>query len=296
MLREERALRWAIVASVGSALVKLVTGLATGSMAMASSAADSIGDVIISVANLFVVRFSEAAPDEEHNYGHGKIEGLGAMFEGGFIGAAGLFILYGGVDKLLHPQPAAQGWLGIIVMVPVLFTTLAVVRYMRKVARETGSLVLRADALHYESDVWMNTGVLLSLVLTRLTGRGEIDAVVSLGIAVWMVRASLSVVREGFDVVMDRSLPAPMVEQVRAAIVAGPGVVAYHDLRTRGGKDPLVDVHVEVAPTMTALELHDLHLQILSSVQAIAGASARVLLHADPLGHADGDHEGPIAE
>jgi len=289
-LREEKAIRLAIVTSVLGAGVKLGVGLSTGSMAMVSSAADSIGDIIISVANLFVVRLSDEEPDEEHNYGHAKIEGLGAMFEGGFIGAAGGFVLYSAIAALVEGRHAPPSDLAILTMLPVLAMTLGTVGYMRKVARETGSLVVKADAVHYESDVWMNLGVLVSLVAVKLTGRPELDAIVSVGIAAWMLRASVQVVREGFDVVMDRSLPAEQVTALRAMVAAAPGVRSFHDFRTRGGKVPHVDVHVVVHPAMTAQALHDLHLHVLAEARRIVGPSTRVLLHADPEG--DEDHAG----
>lgn len=281
MLREERAIRFAIGASVLGAGLKLGVGVYTGSMAMISSAVDSFGDIIVSVANLFVVRIADEAPDEDHNYGHGKIEGVGAMFEGGFIGAGGLFILYGGVERLLGGAHASEPGLGILVMVPVIALTFAVVTYMRRVARETGSLVVKADALHYATDIWMNLGVLGSLLLVKATGHAEIDAIVSIAIAALMLRGSYGVAREGFDVIMDRSLPPDIVKQVREALGATPGVRSFHDVRTRGGKHPHVDAHLVVPPALTARELHDMHLDVQSRIRTIVGPATKVLLHAD---------------
>ncbi len=281
MLREERAIRVAIGSSVLGAGLKLGVGMYTGSMAMVSSAVDSLGDIIISVANLFVVRIAEEAPDEDHNYGHGKIEGVGAMFEGGFIGAGGLFILYGAVQRLLTGAPASDPGLGILVMLPVLAMTFGVVHYMRKVARETGSLVVKADALHYATDIWMNLGVLASLVLVKLTNRPEIDGVMSIGIAAVMLKGSFGVVREGFDVIMDRSLEPEVVAKVCEVFASTPGVRSFHDVRTRGGKHPHVDAHLVVPPEMTAQQLHDMHLDVQARVRAIVGPATKVLLHAD---------------
>ncbi len=293
-VRQQRVIRLAIGVSVLGVVAKLAVGMHTGSMALAASAMDSLGDIIISLANLVVVRIAASDPDEEHNFGHGKIEGLGAMFEGGFIGAAGLFVIYGAVHQLTGGGAAHDSLLGVAVMVPLLLANLVVVGAMRRVADATGSLVVRADALHYATDVWMNGGVLASLVLVRLTGIAAIDPIVSIAIALTMLRASVHVVREGFDVVMDRSLPAEMVAKVQAILTEAPGVRSFHELRTRGGSVPHVDAHVVVDPAMTAQALHDMHLLVMARIREVAGPRARVLLHADP--HDDQEDGGVMVE
>lgn len=280
--REARAVRVAIANAVVGAVTKLTVGILTGSMALISSAVDSIGDLVISAANLIVLRISHRAPDEEHNYGHAKIEGLGAMFEGGFICAAAGFIGYEAARRAVVGDTAHDPTLGIVVMLPLLAATIATVLYMRKVARETGSLVIKADALHYAVDVWTNLGVLASLVLVRLTGAPWIDTVVSLAFSVYMIVASARIVREGFDVIMDRSLDPGPVARLRELLAACDRIDSFHDLRTRGGKQPIVDFHVVVDPEMTARAAHDLFLELQAKVRAIVGPTTKVLIHVDP--------------
>lgn len=282
---EERAIRIAIACSVVGALVKASAGVVTGSMSMISSAVDSLGDLFVSIANLFVVRYGDQPPDEDHNYGHAKIEGLGAMFEGGFIFAAAIFIVYEAAHKALIGEESHDSMLGIAVMLPVLGMTVATVLHLRKVARQTGSLVVKSDALHYATDVWVNVGVLVSLALVRLTGKPVIDSVVSIGIALFMLRSSVQVVREGFDVVMDKSLDADVVEKLREMLGACARVESFHDFKTRRGRIPHVDFHVVVRPEMSAREVHDLFLDLQRDVRAIAGPTTKVLMHADPSPH-----------
>jgi cation diffusion facilitator family transporter len=282
MRAEERAIHVAIACSIVGAIAKMSAGVATGSMAMISSAADSLGDLLVSIANLFVIRYGDRPPDEEHNYGHAKIEGLGAMFEGGFIFAAGLFIVYESIHKALIGEHGHGSALGIAVMVPILGVTVATVAYLRKIARQTGSLVVKSDALHYATDVWVNVGVLVSLVLVRITGLPIIDTVISIGIAAFMVRSSVGVVRDGLDVVMDRSLDADVVRRISTLLNGVRAIESFHDFKTRRGKIPHVDFHVVVRPTMTAKEVHDLFLELRRDIRAIAGPSTKVLMHADP--------------
>ncbi|MBX7196758.1 MAG: cation diffusion facilitator family transporter [Sandaracinaceae bacterium] len=282
--REVRAIQVAIACSVIGASTKLVVGILTGSMSMISSAVDSLGDLLVSMVNLVVVRVSDAPPDDDHNYGHAKIEGLGAMFEGGFIFAAGVFILYEAGHKIWIGEESHDSTLGIVVMLPVLAMTIATVLYLRKVARETGSLVVKSDALHYLTDVWVNVGVLVSLVLVRLTGLPIIDPVISMLIALYMLYSSLHIVREGLAIVMDESLDKDVVDKVQAALRATPGIESFHDFKSRKGKIPHVDFHVVVRPEMTTKAVHDLFLELQAKVREIVGPSTKVLMHADPLG------------
>ena len=212
MSREIRAIQVAIACSIIGTLTKTIVGVITGSMTMISSAVDSAGDLMVSIVNLFVVRLSDREPDEEHNYGHAKIEGLGAMFEGGFIIAAGSFIIYEALHKAMIGEVSHDSLLGIAVMVPLLVLTSGTVLYLRRVAGETGSLVIKADALHYATDVYVNVGVLVALSLVWLTHEPLIDTAISIGIALYMLWSSVHIVREGFDVVMDRSLDKVIVD------------------------------------------------------------------------------------
>jgi cation diffusion facilitator family transporter len=292
MGREVRAIQVAIVSSVIGAIVKAVAGVITGSMTMISSAVDSLGDLMVSVANLFVVRLSARGPDDDHNYGHAKIEGLGAMFEGGFICAAGGFIAYEAIHKAIVGEVSHDSVLGILVMLPILAMTIGTVAYLRKVARATGSLVIKADALHYTTDVYVNIGVLISLALVKLTGLPIFDTVISVGIAGYMVFSSLHIVRQGFDVVMDRSLDKPVVDQLTTLLAACREIHSFHDFKTRTGKIPHVDFHVVVPAEMTARAVHDLYITLRDQIRGVVGPATKVLMHADPLGDDDEASDG----
>ena len=284
MRRETRAIQVAIACSVIGAATKLTVGFITGSMSMITSAVDSLGDLFISVVNLFVIRFAGQAPDDEHNYGHHKIEGLGAMFEGGFIFAAGCFIVYEAIHKITVGEVSHDSVLGIAVMLPILAMTFGTVLYLRKIAKETGSLVVKADALHYTTDVHVNIGVLVPLVLVKLTGKPIMDSIISIGIALYMIYSSLHVLKEGFGLVMDKSLDADVVKKLTGVLAACGKIIGFHDFKTRAGRIPHVDFHIVVRPDMTALEVHDVYLELRAAIRAIAGAETKVLMHTDPVG------------
>ncbi|MFO0592156.1 MAG: cation diffusion facilitator family transporter [Polyangiaceae bacterium] len=284
MKRETRAIQVAIACSVLGAATKLTVGFITGSMSMITSAVDSLGDLFISVVNLFVIRVAAEAPDEEHNYGHHKIEGLGAMFEGGFIFAAACFIIYEAIHKITVGEVSHDSVLGIVVMLPILAMTFGTVTFLRKVAKETGSLVVKADALHYMTDVWVNVGVLVSLLLVKLTGKPIVDSIISIGIALYMIYSSIHVLKEGFGLVMDKSLEPDVVKKLTSVLTECRQIQGFHELKTRAGRIPYVDFHIEVRPDMTAKEIHDLYLVLRGKMREIAGEETMVLMHTDPTG------------
>jgi cation diffusion facilitator family transporter len=282
--REIRAIQVAIACSVIGVVTKFTVGFITGSMSMISSAVDSVGDLLVSVANLFVVRIAAKEADDDHNYGHAKLEGLGAMFEGGFIFAAATFIIYEAIHKIIVGEVSHDSTLGILVMLPILALTAGTTLFLRKVAKETGSVVVKADAVHYGSDVWVNVGVLVALVLVRLTGKPVIDSIISIVIALSMFRASWHVVREGFGIVMDESLDALTVAKLRTLLESTTTIESFHDLKTRAGKVAIVDFHVVVAPQTTTAAVHHIYLGLRVRIRDVVGSSTKVLMHADPSG------------
>lgn len=272
----------AMAAALVGAAIKFSVGLWASSLALLTSAADSLGDMLVSAVNFAVVRLAERPPDDDHNYGHAKVEGLGAMFEGGFIFAAGSFVIYESAQSLRHPTAAPDTALALWAMAPVLLLTGVTVWNMRRVAAATGSVVLRADALHYATDIYMNLGVLVALIAVRLTGFATLDAIIAIGLALYMLYASWGIVREGFDIVMDKSLPADVAERVQQQIATHAEIISVHDFKTRAGKIPHVDFHIVVAPVMSVAELHALFLRLREEIRGLVGAQTKVMMHADP--------------
>ncbi len=272
----------AIACSIIGAVAKFVVGYLTGSMSMISSAVDSVGDLFVSFTNLFVVRIAAREPDDDHNYGHAKAEGLGAMFEGGFIFASGAFIIYESIHRLTTPGHEQEPMLGILVMLPLIGMTIGTVAFLRKIAAETGSVVVKADAVHYASDIYLNVGVLVALGLVKLTGLWMIDPIIAILLALNMFRASWGVVREGVAIVMDESLDKETVAKVREVLDSTKGIDSFHDLKTRVGRIPHVDFHVVVAGETTTEQVHDVYLEIRRRIREIVGPTTKVLMHADP--------------
>ncbi|MBS2022357.1 MAG: cation transporter [Deltaproteobacteria bacterium] len=282
MSPELRAIRLALATSIVGAIVKFAAGGITGSMTLLSSAVDSFGDFVVSLMNLFVLKVAAQGPDAEHNYGHAKAEGLGAVFEGGFICSSGGYLIYESIHRAFRGERMSQSMIGIAVMIPLTALTAVTVLVLRRTAQKTGSLVIKADAAHYATDVVTNLGVLLALVLVHLTGLSWLDLAISVGLALYMIYSGLHVLRDGVDLVMDHSLPPDATERVRGVLRNCKRILSFHDLRTRAGRTPIVDVHIVVPGDTPAKEVHEVFDELQAGLRGAVGPETKLVLHADP--------------
>jgi len=238
-------------------IVKLVLGIASGSVAVLASAIDSLLDMLVSGFNFFAIKKSEEHPDDEYHYGKGKIQAIAAVIEGTIITMSGIYIIYeaikklstGSVTTLLSPSIAAMT-LSIII-------TYLLVQYLLKVARETDNLVIKADALHYTTDLWSNAAVLLALGLVYMTGIDAIDAIIGLGIGLYIIYSAYGIVHEGVEILLDRALDAEMVEKIGEILSKHSEITSYHWLKTRtDGTTNFVEFHMVLRPNILLLEAH----------------------------------------
>jgi cation diffusion facilitator family transporter len=278
------AARLSILAAAFLILLKAGAGWLTGSISVLASLLDSAMDVFASLLNYIAVRAASRPADEDHYYGHGKAESLAGLFQSVVIGASGLFLIWEAVRRLLTPQKTKAEWIGVVTMVVAIAVSAALVRRLRRVAAETESPALASDALHYVTDVYINLGVLLALIITRITGWTQADPIISIAIAIYILWSAVYVARESIDILMDRGLPVDVNEKV-ADIVAkykGEGVLGFHNLRTRrSGSQRFVDLHLEVQRQKPFEEAHDLTVKVLREIEAEI-PRVSVHIHTDP--------------
>jgi ferrous-iron efflux pump FieF len=291
------ASRRAIAAARASVVVastlgggKLLVAIFTGSVALAASFVDSLTDVFASSVNLVAIRLASRSPDEEHRYGHGKAEGLAGMFQGSVVGFSAVYLIVESVRRLLEPRPVAHDVWGIAAMAVAASASLALTVYLRRVARETGSVALRADSAHYASDVWMNLAVLAGISLMAATGVLWIDAALGLAVSGLVLRSSWGVVRASVDELMDRGLPEDVVARVREVIATEvPEVRGIHDFRTRrAGPTRFVDLHVSLDRRLSFPDAHRLSERVVQAIErCLPGTVVQVHADPDPLEPAD---------
>lgn len=209
--RAERLLRRATYASVTTAsiliLAKAIAWGLTGSVSVLASLIDSLLDLGASTANLFAVRYALQPPDADHRFGHGKAESLAGLAQATFVAGSAVFLVFEAIDRLSHPRDIEQLGVGIGVFSFAIFATLTLFLYQRHVVKHTGSTAIRADALHYATDLLTATSVIVALVLSTVLGWVSADAWLALLIAAFILYSAWQIARDALQILMDRELP-----------------------------------------------------------------------------------------
>lgn len=237
--------------------VKLVIGVAGGSVAVLASAIDSLLDMLVSILNFFAIKKSEENPDEEYHYGKGKVQAVAAVIEGTVITISGLYIIYEAVMKLMHGRETSLLLPSIVAMTISIVVTYALVAYLLKTAKDTGSIVIKADALHYQTDLWSNGAVLLALGVVWISGYDVVDAIFGLGIGIYIIYSAYAIIVEGVEILLDKALDGEIVASIGEILSKHPQITSYHWLRTRtDGSTNFVEFHMVLRPSMLLLEAH----------------------------------------
>ncbi len=238
-------------------LVKLLIGIASGSVAVLASAIDSLLDMAVSLFNFFAIKKSEEDPDAEYQYGKAKIQAIAAVIEGTVITVSGIYIIYVALKKLNEGSVTTLLIPSIFAMLFSIIVTYFLVKYLLKIAEETDNLVIKADALHYKTDLWSNAAVLVALGLVSLTGLDSIDAIFGLGIGVYIIYSAYEIIVEGIEILLDKSLNGKIVAKIGEILSNHPEVTSYHWLKTRtDGTTNFVEFHMVLRPNMLLLEAH----------------------------------------
>ncbi|WP_312360158.1 cation diffusion facilitator family transporter, partial [Stutzerimonas balearica] len=276
-----RASGAALAVALFLALSKAVAWWLSGSVSLLAGLTDSLLDGAASLINLLAVHYSLRPADDDHRYGHGKAEALAGLGQAAFIGVSALLVGAQGVDRLLHPQPLGAPLVGIVVIIVSLLLTAALLAYQRHVVRLTGSTAIRADSLHYRSDLLLNLSILLALVLASY-GWARLDAVFGIAIAFYILWSAASILREAAAVLMDTELSPEIGEDMQRLARNVPGVLGCHDLRTRiSGTRWFVQLHLELPGELSLSRAHALCDEVEAAIKAHY-PRAEVLVHADP--------------
>ncbi|MCX8966741.1 CDF family cation-efflux pump FieF [Erwinia psidii] len=262
-------------------LVKIFAWWYTGSVGLLASLVDSLVDIAASLTNLLVVRYSLQPADDEHTFGHGKAESLAALAQSMFISGSALFLFLTGLQHITSPNEIRAPLVGIVVTLLALFSTLILVTFQRWVVRRTRRQAVRADMLHYQSDVIMNGAILLGLALSWY-GFRRADALFALGIAVWILYSAL---RMGYDAVqslLDRALSEEDQQEIKHIVSSWPGVQGAHDIRTRqSGPTRFIQLHLELDDNLPLLHAHRIAEEVEQAL--LAGfPGADITIHQDP--------------
>jgi len=283
-----RLMRLATYASVSVAclLIALKTGawIATESIAMLSTLVDSLLDALASIVNLVAVRHALTPADREHRFGHGKAEALAAMAQSAFIAGSAVLLLFQAGERLIHPRPLAAPEVGLWVMAVSIILTIVLVAFQGWVVRQTKSVAISADSLHYKGDILVNLAVIAALVLGAWFGWLYADPILGTAIAVYILYNAWQIVRDALDMLMDRELPDEDRKRVREIALSHEEVESLHDMRTRrSGPTSFIQFHLVMNAELTLLKAHEVSDEVELELRR-AFPDAEIMIHQDPSG------------
>ena len=284
MSPEKRATIVASSVAIILTIVKFSIGVASGSIAVLASAIDSLLDTLISVFNFFAIKKSEEKADENFHYGKGKVQAIAAVIEGTIITISGIYIIYVAIEKGIHGTATTLLAPAIWVMILSIVITFALVQYLLRVAKQTDNLVIKSDALHYQTDLWSNGVILLALGIVQYTGWEIVDAIFGFGIGIYIIYSAYEIIKEGILILLDRALEQDVVKSIEEIIASHKEVNGFHWLKTRtDGTTNFIEFHLVLQPNLYLIEAHRISDEIEDEIMALEPNKPWIITpHYDP--------------
>ncbi len=267
----------------GLIAAKAAVAALTGSLSITAQAADSFLDLFGIGITFFAVRMAVMPADEEHPFGHGKVEGIAATAQALLILTAAGLIIYSAVRRIVDGAVVEEAGAGIGVMAFSMLVSFFLARHLRRVARETGSLSIEASARNITADIYTAGGVLVAMVAIRVTGFAVIDPIIALGVAGFILRAAWDVIRRSVGELADTSLPQEEQQILVRCIEEHRGQLAgFHAIRTRkAGGERFIDLHLVMPKDSTVEEAHALCDHLEKDIEERL-ANTNVTIHVEP--------------
>jgi ferrous-iron efflux pump FieF len=287
-IENENLKRWATYAAVSVALIlilsKVMAWMLTDSVSVLSSLADSFLDFIASGINMVAVHRAMKPADKNYRFGHGKIEALSAIAQTLLIVISASVVIYEAQEHFSHPQVIEKPLVGIVVMMLSIVLTSGLVMFQNRVIKRTQSVAITADSMHYKADLYLNLGVLVSIVISSWFHFLLIDALVGGIIGIYLLSTCWQIGKEAYSILMDRELPDFKRQRLIEIILAHPKTLAYHDLKTRSsGVKNFIQFHLELEGKLTLFEAHHIIEEIEHAIKH-EFSQVEVIIHADPHG------------
>lgn len=282
----EFLLKFAAYSSIATAtlliIVKLIAWFMSGALCVLASLVDSLMDVAASLINLMAVRYSLKSADEDHRFGHGKAEALAGLGQACFITGSAFFLIFQAAERLSNPQPLSSVKAGIVIMIFAIAATLVLLTIQGYVIKKTQSTAIKADALHYKTDLLTNASTVIVLFLVSSDWQ-ILDPLGALAIAGYILYNAWQIAHESMQILMDCELPNETRETIRNIALSQPDVLNVHDLRTRrSGQDVLIQLHLDINGRLTLDKAHSIAKKVEYSIKETF-ANADVTIHQDPV-------------
>lgn len=280
---------WALGTVAVLIVIKSYAYWRSDSAAILSTLTDSLTDAAMSGAMLLALRYSLRPADRSHRHGHGKMEGVGALFQSACLFAAALFLVFEGLQRFVTPPPISNHLLGIAVAAIAMLLSLLLVSVQKYCLSKAPSLATESDRAHYTTDIALNASVIAALLVNYKDGPYWVDPVCALLVAAYYLYAARKIFFKAVDMLLDRELPEAVRSRIKTIIARHPDILGFHDLRTRkSGMTIHISFDVEVDPEISLRQAHD-HVRALEQDIMADYPYAEIIIHKDPYGDTD-DH------
>ena len=274
--------RAAIVVASLLIIVKLVAWFMTDSSSILAALTDSIMDVTTSIINLLAIKIALQPADNDHRFGHGKAESLAGLAQAAFISGSSILLMLTGISSLVNGHQIVASNVGIGVMVFSVLITIALVIFQTHIVKKTDSVAIKADSLHYRTDIFMNAAVLTALILAGI-GWHWADGLFAIMVSFYILHGAWEIGSQSIDALMDKRLPVAEEELIIKAAYKIKDVRGIHDLRTRqSGNTKFIQLHLELDDDQSLFEAHE-KADILEAELEKHFPHADILIHLDPL-------------
>lgn len=286
-IQNNALMRKATFASIFTAIalivLKFMTFVLTGSMAMLSTLLDSIQDSMTSFINFIAVKHATEPADKEHHFGHGKAQALGGAAQGIIIAIASFLLICESVSRLFNPKVITDIGLGIAITGIAIIATFFLVRFQKYVIKKTNSLSIKADMLHYEGDILMNVGVIVSMVLSYYLKWTFIDSLFGIAVGLYLLHVVYTILKESVGMLMDTEMPGFVRDEIKKIALSHKDVHEIYDLKTRqSGEDIFIQFCIRLDQELTLKRAHDITDELERQIRKVIPDSA-VIIHPEPL-------------
>lgn len=277
------AARLLIGVVVGLIAIKLVVSWLTGSISILAQAADSLLDLFAGIITFSAIHMASKPADEEHPYGHGKVEDIAGVVQGILIATAGGLIIYSSVSRIIEGTSVELAAAGIGVMAVSIVVSIFLSRHLLKVSRATASVALEANARNIAADVYSALAVLIGLVVVQFTGISIIDPIIAIGVAIYILKIGYDTIHKPLSGLVDTKLSPFQEETIKSCLMEhNQQVVGFHELRTRrAGSQYYIDLHLVMYREVSVEQAHDVCDRIEDEIQRELPESS-VTIHIEP--------------
>ncbi len=256
----------------------------SGAVSVLSSLTDSILDAAVSIMALSSMYYARRPADEDHRWGHGKMEAISALFQSAIIIGGAAFLCFESSMRLFYPTEIKHIGIGINVMILSVILSVILVTVQRISIKQSGSLAVEADSVHYGSDVLVNIGTIFVLLFANMNAPQWIDPLFSIGVALFMVYTAREISVKSFNMLLDREISEEKRAQVIEIIEGHDGVLGWHDLRTRmNGSTPSISFDIEADPDLSLWAAHAITKDLEEGILKLFD-DADIIVHVDPEG------------